>query len=141
ERLVNVLARYVEPRRNYVGREVSKGAAHAAHGPAHTIGLLADRWNQIVWNLAYFVRDVEWTVRRLTHTIIPRQINRQTRPLRARTRKLEKGQARQARQTNALRRWTHTQIVRHIYPSIRRLNVEVTKEIPLRIRREELKRS
>jgi hypothetical protein len=140
QRVIDSIQAFLDHGTNYVSHEVSKGAAHAAHGPAYTIGLSADRWNQLVWNVTYMQLENEQVTRRLVHTVIPRQINRQTRPLRARTRRLEKGQTRQIRKTNALRRWTHTEIVRHIKPQIHHLERVTTKTLPQRIHREELKR-
>jgi hypothetical protein len=140
QRALDSIQGFLDHGTNYVGHEVSKGAAHAAHGPAYTIGLGADRWNQLVWNVTYMQLENEQVTRRMVHNVIPRQINRQTRPLRARTRRLEKGQATQTRKTNALRRWTHTEIVRHIQPEIHHLERVTTKTLPQRIHREELKR-
>jgi hypothetical protein len=140
QRALDAIQAFLDHGTNYVGHEVSKGAAHAAHGPAYTIGLTADRWNQLVWNVTYMQLENEQVTRRLVHHVIPRQINAQTRPLRARARRLEKGQATQTRKTNALRRWTHTEIVRHIKPQIHHLERVTTKTLPQRIHREELKR-
>jgi hypothetical protein len=140
QRVIDSIQAFLDHGTNYVSHEVSKGAAHAAHGPAYTIGLGADRWNQLVWNVTYMQLENEQVTRRLVHHVIPRQINRQTRPLRARTRRLEKGQTRQIRKTNALRRWTHTEIVRHIKPQIHHLEQVTTHTLPQRIHREELKR-
>jgi hypothetical protein len=53
---------------------------------------------------------------------------------------LEKGLATETRKVNALRRWTHTEIVRHIKPEIHHLTTVTTKTLPQRIHREELKR-
>ena len=140
QRTLDSIQGFLDHGTNVVAHEVSKGAAHTAHGPAYIIGLQADRWNQIVWNVAYNQAATEYATRRIIHTITPRQINHQTRPLRARTRRLEKGQTRQIRKTNALRRWTHTEIVRHIKPEIHHLQTVTTKTLPQRIHREELKR-
>jgi hypothetical protein len=140
QRTLDSIQGFLDHGTNAVGHEVSKGAAHNAHGLAYTLGLSGDRWNQIVWNVAYNQAATEHAVGRIVHTITPRQINRQTRPLRARTRRLEKGQTRQVRKTNALRRWTHTEIVRHIKPEIHHLETVTTKTLPQRIHREELKR-
>jgi hypothetical protein len=138
--VVDSLGEFLNHGTNYVGHEVSKGAAHAAHGPAYTIGLGADRWNQLVWNVTYGQLANEHATRQLVHHVIPRQINAQTRPLRARARRLEKGQATQTRKTNALRHWTHTEIVRNVKPRIHHLETVTTKTLPQRIHREELKR-
>jgi hypothetical protein len=140
QRVIDSIQAFLDHGTNYVSHEVSKGAAHAAHGPAYTIGLSADRWNQLVWNVTYMQLENEQVTRRLVHTVIPRQINRQTRPLRARTRKLERGETRTLKQLTGLRVWTHHQIVTTIYPEIRRLRHTVKKTLPQRIHREELKR-
>jgi hypothetical protein len=140
QRTLDSIQGFLDHGTNAVGHEVSKGAAHNAHGLAYTLGLSGDRWNQIVWNVAYNQAASEYATRRIVHTIIPRQINRQTRPLRARTRRLEKGLATETRKVNALRRWTHTEIVRHIKPEIHHLTTVTTKTLPQRIHREELKR-
>jgi hypothetical protein len=140
QRVIDSIQAFLDHGTNYVSHEVSKGAAHAAHGPAYTIGLGADRWNQLVWNVTYMQLENEQVTRRLVHTVIPRQINRQTRPLRARTRKLERGETRTLKQLTGLRVWTHHQIVTTIYPEIRRLRHTVKKTLPQRIHREELKR-
>jgi hypothetical protein len=140
QRTLDSIQGFLDHGTNHVAHEVSKGAAHAAHGPAYTIGLAADRWNQLVWNVTYMQLENEQATRRLVHTVVPRQINHQTRPLRARAHRLEKGQATQTRKTNALRRWTHTEIVRHVKPQIHHLTVVTTKTLPQRIHREEIKR-
>jgi len=131
------LANFIQHETNYVTHEVSKGAAHAAHGPAHTLNLMAARWDQLSWNLVFLTRQLEVMFRRLVHTVIPREINKKVRPLQVRTRRLEKGLATETRDLNALRHWIHSQLNRHVYPRLGRVETKVNHTLPARIRRGE----
>jgi hypothetical protein len=122
---------------NYVGHSVSKAAAHSAHGPAYTIGLQADRWNQIVWNLTYTQLAAEYTTGRLVHHVIPRQITRQVAPVKTQTRRLRKGIITLTKDQNATRHYVHTQLNHNVKPRLGRVETAVRHTIPNRIRRGE----
>ena len=122
---------------NYVGHEVSKGAAHSAHGPTHTLNVMAMRWEQLTWNVAFLTRQLELMFRRLRFHVIPREIRKQTTPIKAEQRRLKVGLATVTADENALRHWIHSQLNRHVYPRLGRVETKVNHTLPQRIRRGE----
>jgi hypothetical protein len=138
--VVAALGRWVNPRMRYLTHAVSKGAAHTAASPAWLFGVLGLRWSQLTWQLTYLAHDVANAFERLTHHVIPREINRKVNPLRARIGRVERLEKRDYTQLTGLRVYTHHQIQRVIKPRITRVEKTVNHDIPLRIHREELKR-
>jgi len=138
--VVAALGRWVNPRMRYMTHAVGKGAAHTAASPAWLFGVLGLRWTQAVGQIMYLARDVADAFERLTHHVIPREINRKVNPLRARIGRVERLEKRDYKQLTGLRVYTHHQIDRVIKPRITRVEQKVNHDIPLRLRREELKR-
>jgi hypothetical protein len=135
--VIDSIQTFLDHGTNYVGHKVSQGAAHAAAGPTKTLDTLALRWEQMVWQIADFAHEMQLVTGRLVHHVIPHQINRQTVPIRARLRRLERGLAVETRDLNALRHWIHAQLNRHVYPRLGRLETRVNHTLPQRIRRGE----
>lgn len=131
------IERLVNPGLNYVGHEISKSAAHTEAGPARVLRVLAHRWEQSTWHLAYFAHEMAIVMDRLRHRVIPREIRKETRPLRHRVRVLERGLLRERRRMTALRRWIHRQLALHVYPQLRELQRLTRHTLPTRIGRAE----
>jgi hypothetical protein len=138
--VVATLTRWINPRMRYMTHAVSKGAAHTAASPAWMFGVLGLRWTQAVGQIMYLARDTADAFERLRHHVIPREINRKVNPLRARIRRVERLEGRDYRQLTGLRVWTHRQISRVIRPQLRRHERAIHHDLPLRIRKEEIKR-
>src|SRR6266566_2781470 len=134
--VIATLTRWVNPRVRYVTHSVSKGAAHTAASPAWLFGVLGLRWTQAVGQIMYLTRDLATAFERLTHTVIPREINRRVNPLKTRLRRVETRERRDYRQLTGLRVYTHHQIQRVIKLRITRGEKKVNHDIPLRLHRE-----
>jgi hypothetical protein len=135
--VLNSIETFLDHGTNYVAHHVSKGAAHAAAGPAHTLNVLALRWEQSIWNIAWLASDLEYVVGRIVHHVIPAQINHQTVPMRARIRRLRVGIATLTHDLNALRHWITHELNHNVKPRIGRVETKVNHTLPSRIRRGE----
>jgi hypothetical protein len=137
QRTLDSIQGFLDHGTNAVGHEVSKGAAHNAHGLAYTLGLSGDRWNQIVWNVAYNQAASEYATRRIVHTIIPRQINHKVNPVITRVHRTETQVKRHGKQITIIRTYVTHQITKVLKPRITRIERTVTKTLPARITRVE----
>jgi hypothetical protein len=137
QRALDAMQAFVAHGTNYVGHHVSKGAHDALPISAHTLNLMALRWEQLIWHFADAEHQHQLVTGRLVHHVIPRQINRQTVPIRARQRRLRRGLAVLTQDLNALRHWIRHELNHNVKPRIGRVETKVNHTLPQRIRRGE----
>src|SRR5205814_6851064 len=116
------------------------GAAHSAAGPAHTLNLMALRWEQLIWQFADAEHQHYLETGRLVHHVVPREINRKVNPVRTQVRQTRTTVKKHGREITTIRRYITTTIERHLKPQIRYIHTTVTRTLPQRIHREEIKR-
>jgi hypothetical protein len=139
--VVAALGRWVNPRMRYMTHAVGKGAAHTAASPAWLFGVLGLRWTQAVGQIMYLARDIATAFERLTHHVIPREINRKVNPVRTQVRQTRTTVRRHGAQIITIRRYITQTIERNIKPRIRRVETTVTRTLPNRIRRVEVRQT
>jgi hypothetical protein len=135
------LTRWVNPRMRYVTHAVSKGAAHNAASPAWMFGVLGLRWTQAVGQIMYLARDAADAFERLTHTVIPREINRKVNPVRTEVRQTKTTVRKHGAQITTIRRYITRVIERTLRPEIRRIHTTVTRTLPQRIHKTEVRQT
>jgi len=136
-KVVATLTAFLDHGTNLIAHNVSKGAAHAAAGPAHTLDLMALRWEQLIWHFADFVAQMDLVVGRIVHHIIPHAITQQVAPVKVQVRKLRVGFTSLTADLNALRHWIHTELNRNVKPRLGRVETATRTTLPHRIARGE----
>jgi hypothetical protein len=139
--VVAALGRWVNPRMRYLTHSVSKGAAHNAASPAWLFGVLGLRWTQAVGQIMYLARDTADAFERLRHHVIPREINRKVNPVRTQVRQTRTTVRRHGAQITTIRRYITRVIERTIRPQIRHLHTTVTRTLPQRIHKTEIRQT
>jgi hypothetical protein len=132
---IDVLTNWWKPRQAIIGHEVSKGAAHAQHSPAQTLGVLALRWEQLVWQFAYFVHETDLVVGRLVNHKIPREIALRLAPVKLRVGRVERTSGKALTEARGVRRQLGRVLNREIRPEIQTLKRTTQHTLPARINR------
>ena len=139
--IIATLTRWVNPRVRYVTGQLGKGAAHTAASPAWLFGVLGLRWTQVVGQIMYLARDIADAFERVTTTVIPREINRKVNPVRKQVRQTKTTVRKHGAQITTIRRYITITIERHLKPEVRRIHTTVTRTLPLRIRKVEVRQT